>query len=570
MAPNKLGRTPKVISSLHFWVVVALFAISVILHYPQQILSTDSPSLFSFLGMTRHAMERVFLLLPVSYAAFFLGTGAGLASLVISLGIMLPRVFLISLYLPDALFEVGLVTLIGGLVNLGFRAFRREWGKRQWLVLKLVSAEQQVQSQVRAIERSENWLSTLHKISTAICESLELGDVLDAAATRVRQVMDAEIVTVFLLDEENQELELRTYQGVSEEFVAGVKRLKVGESLNGQVAETGEPLLVQDVSLYSGPTAKILAREGINSMLIVPMKAKGRVVGTVTVATRSPRLFSSEEADLLCHVANHVGVCVENSHLYEKQRLMAEQIARDAAMEKQMQESLRFYLRQVTRAQEDERKRIARELHDDTAQELVALSRQLDGFITTNARLSAQDISYLEGLIQRIDKILGGIRRFCQDLRPSMIDDLGLAPALEWLTSDLTDHFGIPIAVGFIGPTRRLPSDVELVLFRIAQEALRNVGKHAEASRAWVTLEFGGDKVILTIKDNGKGFRLPKSMEHLTSGGKLGLAGMLERAQLIEGRLTIESEPGEGTTITVEVPDLRQAAASAERKAAGV
>ena len=130
-------------------------------------------------------------------------------------------------------------------------------------------------------------------------------------------------------------------------------------------------------------------------MLIVPMKVKGRVVGTATVATRSPKLFSSEEADLLCHVANHVGVCVENSRLYQKQRLMAEQIARDAAMEKQMQESLRFYLRQVTRAQEDERKRIARELHDDTAQELVALSRQLDGFITTNARLSAQDISYL-------------------------------------------------------------------------------------------------------------------------------------------------------------------------------
>ena len=105
-----------------------------------------------------------------------------------------------------------------------------------------------------------------------------------------------------------------------------------------------------------------------------------------------------------------------------------------------------------------------------------------------------------------------------------------------------------------VGPVRRFTPEVELILFRIAQEALRNVWKHSEASRAWVALEFGDDKTVLTITDNGKGFELPERIEDLASAGKLGLAGMQERAQLIGGRLILQSELGKGTTLTVEVP----------------
>jgi len=234
--------------------------------------------------------------------------------------------------------------------------------------------------------------------------------------------------------------------------------------------------------------------------------------------------------------------------------MMTEQIARDVTTEKQMRENLRFYLQQVTKAQEEERRRIARELHDDTAQELVALSRRLDSFTSTANHLSAKDTSYLEELRQQIDRILEGVRRFSQDLRPSVLDDLGLLPALEWLTSDLTEHFGIDMAVGVLGSLRRFPPETELIMFRIVQEALRNVWKHSKASRAWVAVEFGDDKTVLTITDNGKGFELPEKIEDMASAGKLGLAGMQERAQLIGGRLMLESELGKGTTVTVEVP----------------
>lgn len=554
MASQILSRVPRIISNPHFWVVVALFAIGIVLHYPQQILSTSSPSLFSFLGLSRHALERIFFLLPISYAGFIFGMKAGLASLAVALAIMLPRVFLISPQLPDALFETGVVILVGGLVNLGFEGYRREQGRRQQALLKLEATQRELQGQVQVIESNEKRLSALNEVSAIVSQSLELENVLNAAADKVREVMDLEVVLVFLLNEENQELELKTYRGVSEEFAVGLKGLKVGEGFNGQVAQTGEPLLVENASQDPRLTREVVKREGIQAELIVALKAKGKVVGTLSVAMRGSRQFLSEEIELLSHVANHIGVAVENSRLYQKEHMMAEQIARDVIMEKQMQENLRFYLQQVTRAQEEERKRIARELHDDTAQELVALSRRLDSFASTAKHLSAQDLSYLEELRQQTDKILGGVRRFGQDLRPSVLDDLGLLPALEWLTSDLTEHFGINIAIGILGSPRRFPPETELTLFRIVQETLRNVWKHSEASRAWVAVDFGDDKTVLTITDNGKGFELPERIEDLASVGKLGLAGMQERAQLIGGRLMLQSEPGKGTIVTVEVP----------------
>ena len=351
MTPHILSRASKIIANPRFWIVLAMFAIGIVLHYPQQILSTSSPSLFAFIGLTRHALERVLFLFPVTYAGLVFGIKAGLASLAVALVIMLPRAIFISPSPPDALFETVGVILIGGLVNLWFERHKR-----------------------------------------------------------------------------------------------------------------------------------------------------------------------------------------------------------DVIVQKQMQEQLRFYLRQVTRAQEEERRRIAQELHDDTTQDLVILLRQMDRLTTTADRLSPENTALLEELRQQTSKILDGVRRFGQDLRPSTLDDLGLLPALEWLTSDLTSHLGIAIDMAVIGSVRRFSPEIELVLFRITQEALRNVWKHSKASKAWVTVKFSNDKVVLTVKDAGQGFELPERIEDLAAAGKLGLVGMQERTQLIGGRLTLQSEIGKGTTVTAEVP----------------
>jgi len=229
-------------------------------------------------------------------------------------------------------------------------------------------------------------------------------------------------------------------------------------------------------------------------------------------------------------------------------------IARDVTEQKRMQENLRFYLHQITRAGEEERKRISRELHDDTIQALVVLSRQLDTLVSSSEGLSEDKKSRLEDLWQQTNNIMQGLRRLSQDLRPAALDRLGLLPALEWLASDVAEYSGIETKVSVVGIKRRLPEEVELVLFRIVQEALRNVWRHSQATKAEITVEFGESKTRLTVSDNGKGFNLPPTIGDLARDGKLGLTGMQERAQLIGATLTVRSEPGKGSSITIEIP----------------
>ncbi len=135
-----------------------------------------------------------------------------------------------------------------------------------------------------------------------------------------------------------------------------------------------------------------------------------------------------------------------------------------------------------------------------------------------------------------------------------MLDDLGLLPALEWLIPELTRHFDLKVEMKVTGKLLRFTPETELVLFRITQEALRNIGKHAKANKALVMLSFNSTRTVLAIKDDGKGFNLPQSIGDLAAGGKLGLVGMEERARLIGGKLRVISKPGVGTTIKVEIP----------------
>jgi two-component system sensor histidine kinase DegS len=221
---------------------------------------------------------------------------------------------------------------------------------------------------------------------------------------------------------------------------------------------------------------------------------------------------------------------------------------------RETQQNLRFYLQQATRAQEEERKRISHELHDDTIQALVVLSRQLDSLASDKKGLSKENQLRLENLWQQTDSILKGVRRLSQDLRPAALDRLGLLPALEWLASNVTEHSGITTKVNVTGKERRLSEEAAIALFRITQEALRNVWRHSGATRAEIAVEFEESNTKITVSDNGKGFDLPENMGDMAKAGKLGLAGMQERAQLVGGTLKVQSQPNKGTSVTVKLP----------------
>jgi len=226
----------------------------------------------------------------------------------------------------------------------------------------------------------------------------------------------------------------------------------------------------------------------------------------------------------------------------------------DITERKRAEDNLRYYLQEITRAQEEERKRIARELHDDTVQVLGSLSRQLDNFIRRKHGFAPNEVLFLKDLQAQLNRGLQGMHRLVQDLRPSLLDDLGLIPAVRSLVKDLQESDGIGVDLKVLGGERRFSPEVELLLFRIVQEAISNTRRHAQASEAQVVVEFAEDRTKVTITDNGRGFELPGRLDDFTRSGKLGLAGMQERARLLGGTLEVKSTPGKGTTLIVEVP----------------
>lgn len=631
----------KIFKNPAFWFVVVILVLITVPHYREAIqhpaFITD---LLFKLGLDRHAFERIAYLIPIVTAGFIFGWKGSVAISLIALACMLPRAILISDYPVDALFESGAVFIVGNITAFAFDALRKERENR-----------------IR--------LAALNKVSTAVAQSLELNHIMDYSIENIMSVMKIDAVLIFLVDKEAGEIFLAAHTGASDSFVDRIGRIKLGEGLNGTVAMTGKAEFIEDASKDPRLTKAVVRDEKIRSQLIVPMKSKGNVMGTLCVATRNRVQFKKEEVDTLIAIGNQIGIAIENAHLYQQERDTAERlrtseeryrelfenahdailvhrldgdiisvnsaaarltgykvdellsmninalltpeyrkansqilarmrdgeqvdqlyeqkivtkqgseailmvaanvvkdsnkpvgfqyIARDVTQEKQMEDNLRYYLKQVTRAQEEERIRIARELHDDTIQALVVLSRQIDDIASSGNGIPPTKITQLEHLREDTNNIMAGVRRLSQDLRPPTLDRLGLVPALEWLAEEVKKHSGLTVTLNIEGVEKRLPAEAELLLFRIVQEALRNVWRHAEATEAKINVETS-DRIKITVEDNGKGFYVPETIGDLVKDGRLGLVGMYERVQLIGGTLKMESKLKSGTIITIEVP----------------
>lgn len=200
----------------------------------------------------------------------------------------------------------------------------------------------------------------------------------------------------------------------------------------------------------------------------------------------------------------------------------------------------------LTQAHEEERRNIARELHDVTAQNLILLSRGLDALAhkPTVARATGTALPELWNLAETV---LADVRRLSRELRPSILDDLGLVAAARWFAGEVGRRSGLEVQVVIAGEERPLKPDTRLHLYRILQETLHNAEKHAKAKRITVTFSYADRSLGLTICDDGSGFELPRSLESLAAGGNLGLVGMHERARIVGANLQLQSEAGKGT-----------------------
>jgi signal transduction histidine kinase len=242
--------------------------------------------------------------------------------------------------------------------------------------------------------------------------------------------------------------------------------------------------------------------------------------------------------------------------IVRRERQKAEMLVKERTEElARVNDKLEIYIREIIRIQESERKRIAVELHDDTAQNLSLLALEIDKILENPELLPEQTFKHLTKLRDDVDRTQRDVRRFSHELRPGVLDYLGLEAALEGLADDINEKGPMEVDLEVKGKGRRLPDEVELSLFRIAQEALNNSQKHAQATRASVNLRFYPSKVKLTISDNGNGFDVKKDAEAAIKRRRLGMVGMRERADLVNGKLSVRSIIGTGSTISIEVPE---------------
>ena len=291
-------------------------------------------------------------------------------------------------------------------------------------------------------------------------------------------------------------------------------------------------------SLRGLAVADLLGREAAASILD-PAVIESRQDGDLTLT----RADGSE-----AHLAPSLTRASEG-----QQQSVIQVVLRDVTEQHYRQAGLRAYAAHILRAQEEAHKRIAQELHDDTVQELILLCRQLDLVEAAGGALSATALRDLQEARRSAEGIVEGLRNFARSLRPPTLDDLGLVASLRRLLVEFGERSRAAGHLQVVGEERRLPPHVAITLFRIAQEALRNVERHARARQVVVTVSFSADGVGLRVLDNGVGF-VAKPAVDFAARGHLGLLGMRERAESLGGRLDVSSEPGEGTSLTVFVP----------------
>jgi len=317
--------------------------------------------------------------------------------------------------------------------------------------------------------------------------------------------------------------------------------------LNGRIVEAN-----QAANTLSGYTVKEMAGMDISEIF----SAEGREIAGKIHRALIKYQASTQHGEL--HIIRKDGIrvpveLVNRLLINNGQPVGFHALFRDITHQQRFKENMHFYIAQIIKAQEEERKRIARDIHDEAAQALATLSLDIEG-IAKARDLPDEMLERLEGLRNKTSVMLEGVRRLCYELRPDVLDHLGLVPALEWLNAELKNEKRIKGHIEVMGDERRLTGETELALFRITQEALSNVKKHSKATKVVVNVRFLKTKVHLSITDNGRGFELPRIAGDYARKGKLGLIGIQERVHLLNGTFSVISHGDKGTTLRVEVP----------------
>ena len=489
-------------------------------------------------GVARVGLSQRRLAASVSKATWNLAAVTGIAlTLGLGLALVLTRV------LTRPVLELVSVARAVGQGDLSAKAIRYMDDEIGELASAFSSMTDDLARSRAELLRRVSELATLTATATTISANQSLPDTLQTALEKVLEVMRLRAGWIFLTGErpaagsDSCLLTLVVQSGLSPAFAAEEAGRELGQCVCGRVLQHSQPLIVRDIRRECPRLSpQVIETEGLTCHASVPLVTRDRVVGVMNVASADSREFTPEEITLLDSVGRQIGVAIENARLWEEVK------------EKEVLRSQ--FLGKIIAAQEAERKRLARELHDEASQTLTALSLGLRTFQEAKG-LSVKENQLVEYLKSLTTNLMSELHHLAVQLRPSALDRVGLVGALEQYMHELRQRFGLDIQFetekmnGVI-----LSPEIETSLYRILQEALTNVARHAQATRAAVLLQVRNGEVVATVEDNGVGF----DPDHATQKGRLGLFGMQERVAMLNGSVNIETAEGAGTTIFIKIP----------------
>ncbi len=403
-----------------------------------------------------------------------------------------------------------------------------------------------ITEQADALKRQTREKDILLKVSGALSKTMDLDEVSKVASRVVGSALGVEQCAVTLATQDGNQLEIK---GLFSKEQTDAHKLIRTKFLGGDIPamtkaiKKGKPFVINDTSDIpsKGKTREYFLKVGIKSVLGAGMFFGKKLVGILSITSiKKQRTFSQEETKLVQTMANQIAVAIENARLLQ----VIKKHTRD----------LKELSSQLMKVQENERKRIAQELHDEVGQMLQSMKMNLDR-IKRNLSSKPQKLEGIEDWLLDTEKLLGqtidDIRTLTFDLRPSMLDDFGLIPTLKWYIENYNRRSNIKVSLKAKDPKYRFPAEVEITLYRIIQEALTNVSKHAQATEASVSISLRNCTAILSVRDNGVGFDTSK---FLSAPRGMGLLNTKERVNLLGGSFEIISRPRKGTRVNINIP----------------
>jgi signal transduction histidine kinase len=379
-------------------------------------------------------------------------------------------------------------------------------------------------------------LQVLQNLTCTLSSELNLDPLLQMILASAVQVMGASAGSLLLLDRNTNELVFKVIEGGGGVALVGT-RMSADKGIAGWVATHREPLIVDDVNRDDRYFRDIAQGSDFatTSLLCVPLIAKGHIIGVLQVLSKEPgKYFTTSDQDILSTFAAQSAVAIENARLYE---------------------SLREERDRIIAVEEDVRRRLARDLHDGPTQMLAAIIMSANFIKQAIAHDSLEHaLGELDEMLPVAEKALRQIRTLLFDLRPVILETQGLVPALESYAQRLRETEGLNVALTAHGEFGRLSHSAEVAIFSVVQEAITNAKKHARASRIDIKVGPNDGDLVVVIHDNGVGFDVNDVADGYDKRGSLGMLNMKERAEIVDGSLSVSSQPGRGTTITMRLP----------------